>query len=100
MAQRYTRGRFVDTASLGRPDLQAPPMFTPDRSNASIQDRYCFRKGERMRSNRRKKTFAKSVAKGTAKGLGKLGKGIVTGVVSELASIVTLGLFRPPRRRR
>ena len=43
--------------------------------------------------------FAKSVAKGTAKGLGKLAKGAATSVVAELASILTLGLFKPPKRR-
>lgn len=54
-----------------------------------------------MRPTRRKKKgFVKDVARGTAKGLGKLAKGAATGVVSELASIMTLGLFRPPRKRR
>ena len=49
---------------------------------------------------RRKPGFARSVAKGTAKGLGRLGRDATKGVVSELASILTLGLFRPNRRRR
>jgi hypothetical protein len=41
----------------------------------------------------------KTIARGVARGLGKLGKGIVTGVVGELASIFTLGLYRPRRRK-
>jgi hypothetical protein len=48
---------------------------------------------------RKKKSFPRSVAKGAAKGLGKLAKGAAVGVVSELASILTLGLFRPRRGR-
>ena len=52
-----------------------------------------------MRPNKpRKKGFVKGVAKGTAKGLGKLARGTAVGVVSELASIFTLGLYKPPRR--
>jgi hypothetical protein len=43
--------------------------------------------------------LTRGVAKGTVKGLGKLGKGVVGGVGSELLSIFTLGLYRPPRRR-
>jgi hypothetical protein len=50
--------------------------------------------------NRKKTGFAKGVAKGTARGLGKLGRGVVKGVVGELASIFTLGIYRRPRRRR
>lgn len=46
---------------------------------------------------RRKSSFPKKVAKGTAKGVGKLAKGAVFGVVGELASILTLGLYRRPR---
>lgn len=54
-----------------------------------------------MRSNKRKKNgFTKSVAKGAAKGLGKLATGAAAGVVGELASILSLGLYRPPRGRR
>jgi len=55
-----------------------------------------------MSSTRRKKksSFTKDVAKGTAKGLGKLASGAAVGVVTELASILSLGLFRPPRRWR
>lgn len=52
-----------------------------------------------MRQNtRKKKGFVKDVAKGAAKGLGKLAKGAAVGVVGELASILTLGLFKRPRR--
>ena len=53
-----------------------------------------------MRRWTKKKGFVKDVAKGTAKGLGKLTRDAATGVVGELASILTLGLFRRPRRRR
>jgi hypothetical protein len=52
----------------------------------------------RRNTRKRKRSFAKEVAKGTAKGLGKLGTGAVKGVVGELASILTLGLYRRPRR--
>jgi hypothetical protein len=45
-----------------------------------------------------RRSFSKKVAKGTAKGLGKLAKGAVSGIVGELASILTLGLYRRPRR--
>lgn len=47
---------------------------------------------------RKKGGFVKGVAKGTVKGLGKLGKDAAAGVVGELASILTLGLYRRPRR--
>jgi len=47
----------------------------------------------------KKAGFAKSVAKGAAKGLGKLAKNTTTGVVGELASILTLGLYRPRKKR-
>jgi hypothetical protein len=50
-------------------------------------------------SGKRKKSFTKDVGKGVAKGLGKLATGAATGVVGELASILTLRLFRPRRRR-
>jgi len=50
------------------------------------------------RSNKNKGSFAKDVAKGTAKGLGKLAAGAATGVVTELASIFSLGLYKPPKR--
>jgi hypothetical protein len=40
------------------------------------------------------------VGKGAAKGLGRLGGSVVKGVVSELASILTLGPYRHPRKRR
>lgn len=50
------------------------------------------------RRTKRKRSFAKDVAKGAAKGLGKLGTGAVKGVVGELASILTLGLYRRLRR--
>jgi hypothetical protein len=46
----------------------------------------------------KKKGFVKPVAKGAAKGLGKLARGAAVGVVTELASILTLGLYKPPRR--
>lgn len=49
--------------------------------------------------SKRKRSFAKDVTKGVGKGLGKLAKGATLGVVSELASILTLGLFRPRKRR-
>ncbi len=54
-----------------------------------------------MSSTKRKKkgSFPKDVAKGTARGLGKLASGAAIGVVTELASILSLGLFRPRRRR-
>jgi len=51
-----------------------------------------------MSSKRRKKGFVKGVGKGVGKGLGKLAKGATLGVVGELASILSLGLFKPPRR--
>lgn len=54
-----------------------------------------------MRNNvRRIRSFPKKVGKGAAKGLGRLARGSITGVIGELASIMTLGLYRPPRRRR
>ncbi len=49
---------------------------------------------------KKQKSFPKAVGKGVAKGLGKLATGAVSGVARELASIVTLGLFRSPKRRR
>jgi hypothetical protein len=49
---------------------------------------------------RNKRSFPKAVGKGVAKGLGKLANGAVTGVVGELASVLTLGLFRPSKKRR
>ena len=49
---------------------------------------------------RKKNGFAKDVAKGTAKGLGKLARGVAVGVVTEIASILSLGLYKPPRRWR
>jgi hypothetical protein len=52
-----------------------------------------------MSTGKRKRSFTKDVGKGVAKGLGKLATGAATGVVSTLASIVTLGLFRPRKRR-
>src|SRR5438445_9886888 len=48
--------------------------------------------------SRKKRSFAKDVAKGTAKGLSKLASDTAVGVVGELASILTLGIFRSPRR--
>jgi hypothetical protein len=48
---------------------------------------------------KKKRSFAKDVTKGVGKGLGKLARGATVGVVSELASILTLGLFRPRKRR-
>jgi hypothetical protein len=53
-----------------------------------------------MSTNHKKKgSFPKDVGKGVATGIGKLATGAATGVVSELASILTLGLFRPRKRR-
>jgi hypothetical protein len=49
---------------------------------------------------KKERSFPRDVGKGVAKGLGKLASGAATGVVSELASILTLGLFRPRKRRR
>jgi hypothetical protein len=49
--------------------------------------------------SKKKRGFARDVTKGVGKGLGKLAKGAAVGVVSELASILTLGLFRPRKRR-
>jgi hypothetical protein len=40
----------------------------------------------------------KTVARGVARGLGKLAKGAAVGVVTELASILTLGIYKPPKR--
>jgi hypothetical protein len=48
---------------------------------------------------KKKRSFAKDVTKGVGKGLGKLAKGATVGVVSELVSILTLGFFRPRKRR-
>ena len=48
---------------------------------------------------KKKGSFVKGVAKGTAKGLGRLATGAAVGVVTELASILSLGLFRPRKRR-
>ena len=50
-------------------------------------------------ARRKKRSFTKQGAKGAAKGIGKLVAGAAVGVVTELASILTLGLFRPPRRK-
>ena len=50
-------------------------------------------------ARRKKRSFAKQVAKGAAKGLGKLATGAAVGVVTELASILTLGIFKPSKRR-
>ena len=50
-------------------------------------------------ARRRRRSFAKQVAKGAAKGLGKLATGAAVGVVTELASILTLGLFKPRKRK-
>jgi hypothetical protein len=52
-----------------------------------------------MSTTRKKTSFTKSVGKGVAKGLGKLATGAATGVVSELSSITTLGLYRPRKGR-
>jgi len=49
---------------------------------------------------RKKESFPKAVGKGVARGLGKLATGVATGVVGGLASILTLGIYKPPRRRR
>lgn len=53
-------------------------------------------------ANRRKKknSFAKDVAKGTAKGVGRFAKDAATGIVQELGSIMSFGLYTPPRRKR
>jgi len=51
------------------------------------------------RYTRKKPGFTKSVGRGVAKGLGKLAKDGATGVVRELTSILTLGLFGPRKRR-
>ena len=48
---------------------------------------------------KKKRSFAKAVTKGVGKGLGKLAKGATLGVVSELASILTLGFFKSRKRR-
>ena len=50
-------------------------------------------------ANRKKRSFAKDVAKGAAKGVGKLAAGAAVGVVTELASILTLGIYKPPKRK-
>ena len=53
-----------------------------------------------MSTNRRKtKSFPVAVGTGVAKGLGKLATGAATGVIKELTSIMTLGLYRPRKRR-
>ena len=41
-------------------------------------------------AKRKKRAFTKDVSKGVAKGLGKLATGAAVGVVTELASILTL----------
>lgn len=41
----------------------------------------------------------KTIVKGVGAGLKDLGKGAAVGVVTELASILTLGLYRPPKRK-
>jgi len=51
-------------------------------------------------NGKRMKSFPKKVAKGAAKGLGRLARDTAFGVVGELASILTLGLYKRPRRRR
>lgn len=50
-----------------------------------------------MSTNRKKKSFTKDVGEGVAKGLGKLATRVVTGVGGELASIMSLEMFRPPQ---
>ena len=50
-------------------------------------------------ARRKKRTFAKQVAKGAARGLGKLATVTAVAVITELASILTLGIFRPPKRK-
>jgi hypothetical protein len=50
-------------------------------------------------NRKKKKSFTKDVGKGVAKGLGRLATGAATSVVMELASIATLGLFKPRKRR-
>ena len=47
---------------------------------------------------RKKNGFVKDVAKGSAKGLGKLAQGAAKGVVTELAAILSLGLYKPRKR--
>jgi len=47
---------------------------------------------------RKKNGFVKDVAKGIAKGLEKLARDTGVGVVTELASILSLGLYKPPKR--
>ena len=51
-----------------------------------------------MTTRRKKKGLVKDIGKGVGKGLGKLAKGGTLSVVGELASILSLGLFKPPRR--
>ena len=51
-------------------------------------------------NRKKKKSFTKDVSKGVARGLGRLATGAATGVVTELASIFTLGLYKRPRKRR
>ena len=48
---------------------------------------------------RKKPGLVRSVGKGAAKGLSRLGKDTATGVIGELLSIATLGLFRPRKRK-
>ncbi len=50
-------------------------------------------------AKRKKRSFAKQVTRGAAKGLGKLATGAAVGVVTELASILTLGIYKPARRK-
>ncbi len=50
-------------------------------------------------NKRKKKTFPRDVSRGVAKGLGKLATGAASSVVGTLASIMTLGLYRPRKRR-
>jgi hypothetical protein len=52
----------------------------------------------KVRSPKKRRGFVKDVARGTAKGLGKLASGAAVGVVTELASIFSLGLYRGKKR--
>ena len=45
-----------------------------------------------------KRNNTKIIVRGVGKGLGKLASGAAVGVVTELASILTLGLYKPPKR--
>ncbi len=49
-------------------------------------------------SKRKKESFTKEVAKGAAKGVAEFYAAAAGAVVTELFSILTLGIYKPPKR--